>query len=60
VHVFDARAPDFRYTVRPRRSGVVIDVEGELDCATVPRLVEAPPLDRRLAVTGLQDQFVRT
>jgi anti-sigma B factor antagonist len=41
MHPLSSRVPVFELRIRPQRSHVVVDLEGELDCATVPRLAEA-------------------
>jgi anti-sigma B factor antagonist len=41
VHLLSSPVPVFQLRTHPQRSRVVVDLEGELDCATVPRLAEA-------------------
>jgi anti-sigma B factor antagonist len=41
VHVLTPPVPEFHLEVRPQRSRAVIGVEGEVDCATAPRVAEA-------------------
>ena len=41
MHVLSTPVRVFQLQIRPQRSRVVVDLEGELDCATVPRLAEA-------------------
>lgn len=41
MHVLSTPAPLFRLQIRPQRWRVIVELEGDIDCASEPRIAEA-------------------